>query len=739
MADLHARDGASDSIRFSRLRTWHKSVAAKLLIAFGIIVCLTIAATALSLLRFQALDDVITRLVGFSMPAVKTSLEIQAKATEVTAAAAQLGDAQNPTELFERNQHALDEIQELWARVANLGSTLGGGSTRRVQELVADIDAKVGEINREVTSNLGVISRRERLIALLADAVDKIDPLLRSASSGPVASADVSGAVYNARVQISAIVAALSQAASAAKQDRLMTISEDYQSARAILKSSLNTLVAGDNADTAAKQALLQSAEALLALGDGSNGVLALRQREQGLTQKIGTIQSALNSVSSDLRQEIAQLVAMAERESADSIVRSSDAINASRLWLILIAVASLIVAGLIVWLFVMRYVVARLTALSEGMLAIAQGHLATDIPSAGADEFGDMSRALVVFRKNAVEIHAAREEAERAREDAEAASRTKSAFLANMSHELRTPLNAIIGYSEILEEDSRDRGDDSSVADLNKIQSAGRHLLGLINDILDLSKIEAGRMDVYLEQVFISNLLDEVKAIVEPMMAKQGNHLVVECGSNVGSLRIDLTKLKQCLLNLLSNAAKFTNKGDVKLVVAREFNARGSRVSFAVSDSGIGMNEQQVARLFQAFTQADASTTRNFGGTGLGLSITKHFVTMLEGTISVTSQPGVGSTFTITLPGHGTPTSQIPKELRAEDHHDIGAITVLVVDDDPVVHDVLSSTLSKEGYNVHHARDGAEALDMMQQSPPDIVTLDVMMPKVDGWSSTLR
>ena len=328
------------------------------------------------------------------------------------------------------------------------------------------------------------------------------------------------------------------------------------------------------------------------------------------------------------------------------------------------------------------------------------------------------------------------------AKEAAESASRVKSAFLANMSHELRTPLNAIIGYSEILSEDAADEGNTAMVADLDKIQSAGKHLLGLINDILDLSKIEAGRMDVYLEQVFLNRMVDEVKTIVGPMMQKNANQLVVECPVDIGTLRTDLTKLKQSLINLLSNAAKFTKEGTVTLRISRDAMPDGSSaIRFDVSDSGIGMTEEQMGRLFQAFTQADSSTTRNFGGTGLGLTITKHFVAMLGGTIAVTSEAGRGSTFTIELPVEA---KGLPAEAGEVDEVEIvdpgvpaqaGAITVLVVDDDPVVHEVLAATLGKEGYMLRHARDGGEALAIMRKEPPDIVTLDVMMPKIDGWS----
>jgi PAS domain S-box-containing protein len=356
---------------------------------------------------------------------------------------------------------------------------------------------------------------------------------------------------------------------------------------------------------------------------------------------------------------------------------------------------------------------------------------------SLAALDFHDEKAVVASFVDITDRVHA-EEELKKAKEAAESASRVKSAFLANMSHELRTPLNAIIGYSEILVEDANDRGDNASVSDLKKIQSAGKHLLGLINDILDLSKIEAGRMDIYLEQVFLAKLVEEVKTIVAPMMDKNGNRFVIDCPEKIGSLRTDLTKLKQNLINLLSNAAKFTKDGEVKLALSREAGEDGiKRIRFTVSDTGIGMNDEQLAKLFQSFTQADSSTTRNFGGTGLGLTITKHFCTMLGGSIDVKSKPGQGSAFTMILPDqattHAARAATEPRIARRGDSRK--AMKILVVDDDPAVHEVLSATLSREGYEILHAHDGEEALAMMRESHPDIVTLDVMMPKIDGWS----
>jgi signal transduction histidine kinase len=252
-----------------------------------------------------------------------------------------------------------------------------------------------------------------------------------------------------------------------------------------------------------------------------------------------------------------------------------------------------------------------------------------------------------VVIYSDITERRHHEEELSAALDQAETMNRTKSTFLANMSHELRTPLNAIIGYSEILQEDAAGKGDEDPIEDLRKIEGAGRHLLGLINNILDLSKIEAGKMDVLIEEIDLGALVEEVSSIVKPLADKNENILEIVCPADIGSLRSDQTKVKQALLNLLSNASKFTTKGSLTLAVSRE---PGSTIVFRVSDTGVGMTPEQLGKLFKPFSQADASSTKRFGGTGLGLAITKHFCAMLGGHVTVESTPGAGSTFTITL-----------------------------------------------------------------------------------------
>jgi signal transduction histidine kinase len=230
-------------------------------------------------------------------------------------------------------------------------------------------------------------------------------------------------------------------------------------------------------------------------------------------------------------------------------------------------------------------------------------------------------------------------------------ASRHKSTFLANMSHELRTPLNAIIGYSEMLQEEAEDLGEETLIPDLQRVNAAGKHLLGLINDILDLSKIEAGRMDLFVESFNIAAMIGEVEAVARPLVDKNSNSLMVTCPDDIGAMHADQTKVRQTLFNLLSNAAKFTDHGTITLTVGREASGDGDWLTFAVSDTGIGMTEEQLGRLFEAFSQAEASTRPRYGGTGLGLAISRHFCRMMGGDLTVESAYGEGSTFTVRLP----------------------------------------------------------------------------------------
>ncbi len=345
------------------------------------------------------------------------------------------------------------------------------------------------------------------------------------------------------------------------------------------------------------------------------------------------------------------------------------------------------------------------------------------------------------------VRAQQSKEEAEKARQSAEEASRTKSAFLANMSHELRTPLNAIIGYSEMLIEEALEQGQEAMEPDLRKIQTSGKHLLALINDILDLSKIEAGKMTLYFEEFNVPQMIGEIAATIQPLMVKNGNRLEIDCPAEIGVMFSDVTKVRQILFNLLSNASKFTKDGKVRLKCARD----AKMVHFSVQDTGVGMPPEAQKKLFKEFSQADDSTTRKYGGTGLGLAISKRFCEMLGGSIRVESQSGVGTTFFVDLPVKATVTessgvevqrANVPEPPAESPTQSASSATeiqadpgVLVVDDDPEVQDLLRRILEKEGYRVFMAKNGPQALELAATVRPCLITLDIMMPGIDGWA----
>ena len=355
-------------------------------------------------------------------------------------------------------------------------------------------------------------------------------------------------------------------------------------------------------------------------------------------------------------------------------------------------------------------------------------------------DRFNEM---LTQIEEHEKEIQEVNEQLVQSEQRARAATQAKSHFLANMSHELRTPLNAIIGYSEMLQEEAQDSGQESFIPDLKKINRSGRHLLDLINDVLDLSKIEAGKMELYLETFDIPNLLEDVSTTVQLLVQKNSNTLEVRCPANLGAMRADMTKVRQSLFNLLSNASKFTKNGKITLEAAREISpTKADWIVFRVSDTGIGMTPEQQDRVFEAFSQADSATARDFGGTGLGLTITKTFCRMMGGDVALTSEPGKGTTFTIRLPTEvREPKAESAAASESSAAPNMEGTPVLVVDDDADTRQVLKRFLNRKGFPVECASSGEEGLRLARELHPMAIILDVMMPGMDGWAvlSTLK
>jgi signal transduction histidine kinase/CheY-like chemotaxis protein/methyl-accepting chemotaxis protein len=324
------------------------------------------------------------------------------------------------------------------------------------------------------------------------------------------------------------------------------------------------------------------------------------------------------------------------------------------------------------------------------------------------------------------------------ARDQAEAVSHTKSSFLANMSHELRTPLNAIIGLTDMMIGSPARFGTEKALEPLRRVHRAGNHLLELINQVLDLSKIEAGKLELNLEMVNIAPLVDDVAGTARPLAQQNKNTLDVQCPTDVGFLNVDALRLRQILLNLLSNACKFTKDGRVLLRVAHETADAENWMAFAVSDTGIGMTPEQMNRVFGEFSQADSSTARRYGGTGLGLAITRRLARMMGGDVSVTSTLGAGSTFVVRLPVHQAVSEEIFGLARDMLPHDD---CVLVIDDDLTARELIANHLREAKFKVVTAANGKEGLKLAEQLHPIAITVDILMPDIDGWTvlSALR
>ena len=404
--------------------------------------------------------------------------------------------------------------------------------------------------------------------------------------------------------------------------------------------------------------------------------------------------------------------------------------------FVLLAALGFAVLAGM----FLAGRMVGPIQALRAGAERIGGGDLSQQIRIKTGDELEALADQFNVMAGRLKESYAGLEQKveERTREveeksrQLEVASQHKSQFLSSMSHELRTPLNAIIGLTEMMVTNAARFGTEKAAEPLRRVHRAGSHLLGLINQVLDLSKIEAGKLELSPDWVNLTPLINEVVDTARPLAEQNNNRLVVKCQENLGSLTVDPMRLRQILLNLLSNACKFTKQGEVTLL-ARKLANEGHWIEFAVSDTGIGMTPEQQAKLFEEFTQADSSTARQYGGTGLGLAITRKLARMMGGDVTLTSEAGKGSTFTVRLPASTDVPAGAP--ISSDRGRSTRADCVLVIDDDATARELISDHLKAGGFSVVTAAGGVEGIKLAKELQPTAITLDVMMPDLDGWS----
>ena len=437
-------------------------------------------------------------------------------------------------------------------------------------------------------------------------------------------------------------------------------------------------------------------------------------------------------------RQHVAQLTA--------GFRRTEETVSIAA-WSILLL--SGVIGGVLLYL-ALRTLPGTVRALERGAERIGAGDLHHRIQVGSRDELGAVAARFNAMAERLCdrdeELRLRSDELREAMRTAEVANQAKSRFLANTSHELRTPLNAIIGYSEMLIEEAEERQASGLVPDLDKIRAAGRHLLALINDVLDLSRVESGEAEVHPAPLDLGELIAEVEAEVRPLIEKRNNRLALTSEDGLGWISTDTGMLRQILFNLLSNAAKFTHDGTISFEAAFEDDDRGvAWLHFTVADTGMGMTRQQLRELFEPFMHGDSTAPRVYGGTGLGLTLSRRFVELLGGAMRVESEAGLGTSFHVAIPivrlEQPPAVETGPAEAIRLREPSRGAEiamrpgTILVIDDDPAAREMVERMLTRQGYRVVVAGSGEEGLQMAKAHRPDLITLDVIMPGADGWA----
>lgn len=857
----------------------------RLLIAFFGISAFAVLAAAAAVYSFLAVGTVLDRITRQRVPSALGSLEISRQAERIVAAAPSLLAVTTSAERKELSSSIAAEVRLLEELVADLQrDEIDASASEGIEPAVQRLSENLNALDSLVASRLAAGYRKRKILNKLSRTYTAVQRALspgimvmdakfsqlRKAANNPALTADARTAVMNeltatisaalplqkAQVEVSTINDTLVRSASADTRNDLKLLAFPLRKSQRNLERLVKQM------RPRVRRLMLRRINEFGNFIAGPDAVSEARGRELDLIASGEGLIRKNADLSHQLTEVVDKLLTRAKEDIATGNIEASSVQRLSTGILIAVVALSLISSTLIVWLYVSRNLIGRLTALSDSMLAIAGGNLRADLPESGSDEIGRMAEALMVFRNTAIEVEESNlREIEKARQrlvdaienssegfafydaqerlvicntrykellypgtevtiepgmkfeaiirraaenglipsakgridewvterlgthrnpgepqlqkrgdgrwiqiserktqdgstvavysditelkqreqDAEEANRAKSQFLANMSHELRTPLNAVIGITEMLQEDAEEYGQDDFVEPLQRISRAGKHLLELINEILDLSKIEAGKLELNLEDFDLVVLLQDAVATTQTLAKKNGNRLTAEFPDNPETMHADMTRLRQVVLNLLSNACKFTENGEITLRASKILIEDEWWLDLAVSDTGIGLTPGQIDKLFQEFSQADSSTTRKYGGTGLGLAISRRLCQMMGGDIEVESVAGEGTTFTVKLPFR----VRRPEEVRTSlvragksqsDQLAKASDTVLVVDDDETVCELMRIFLAKEGFDVVTARNGREALDLARKLQPSVITLDVLMPAPDGW-----